>query len=224
MNNTRIISTVTGGLTVCLAGAAFTLSFNSLTELAGQQGLSVPVLFPLILEGGLITFSLTALDRSLNGQDNRLQWAMVVGSSLTAMSFNILHAPDGWLAKTMWAIPSIFLLLSFESFLTQLRYRVSRGAIAADNAPQTDGQNGQTYPAIAEPLPLPAEPLTALAEPATALALANQTRQDNVTARRDRVLTALNAGLTIGQIAGQEGVSIGTIKNDKRSLNGQVAK
>lgn len=214
MNNTRIISTVTGGLTVCLAGAAFTLSFNSLTELAGQQGLSVPVLFPLILEGGLITFSLTALDRSLNGQDTRLQWAMVIGSSLTAMSFNILHAPAGWLAKTMWAIPSIFLLLSFESFLTQLRYRVSRGATAT---PQITRQNGQVEPAIAEPLPLPAEPLTALA-------LANQTRQDNVTERRARVLTALQAGLTIGQIAANEGVSESTIKLDKRQLNGQVAK
>jgi DNA-binding CsgD family transcriptional regulator len=209
MNQAKAIAIVTGGLTCGLAGAAFTLSFNSLTELAGQQGLSVPVLFPLILEGGLITFSLTALDRQLSGQSTRWQWAMVISCSIAAATFNIIHAPSTLLARTMWAIPSVVLLLAFESFLTQLRYRVSRStANSVDNSQSM--ASPQVNPDNLTPVKL------------SPVNRANQSMDNSVANRRERVLAALTEGLTIGQIAEVEGVSVGTIKNDKKALNGRV--
>jgi DNA-binding CsgD family transcriptional regulator len=209
MNQAKAIAGLTGGLTIGLAGAAFTLSFNSLTELAGQQGLSVPVLFPLILEGGLITFSLTALDRQLAGQSTVVQWAMVISCSIAAATFNIIHAPATLLARTMWAIPSVVLLLAFESFLTQLRYRVSQStANSVDNSQSMASQ--QVNPDNLTPVKL------------SPVNRANQSMDNSVANRRERVLAALTEGLTIGQIAEVEGVSVGTIKNDKKALNGRV--
>lgn len=210
----QIIAGLTGALTVGLAGAAFTLSFNSLTELARQQGLSVPVLFPLILEGGLIVFSLTALTRSLEGQNNRLQWALVIGCSLTATAFNIAHAPAGIMARVMWAIPSVILLLAFENLLTQLRYRVNRAGAAAD--PQSARQTAQntSEPAANKPAFIPGD--------RAALDKANRTRQAAIEQRRAEVLTLLKAGATVEAIAGQVGASVSTVKADKRALNGKV--
>jgi hypothetical protein len=230
MNQAKTISIVTGALTVGLAGAAFTLSFNSLTELAGQQGLSVPVLFPLILEGGLITFSLTALDRQLTGQSTRVQWLMVIGCSLTATVFNVLHAPANILPRVMWAIPSVILLLAFESFLTQLRYRVNRSVVAnsrsMDNTDRsTDSQQASPIASqqISTPVSLVNEPAT-IPVNLTPVNRVSRSTANDIDDRRERVLAGLTAGLTIGQIAANEGVSVGTIKNDKRQLNGRVIK
>jgi DNA-binding CsgD family transcriptional regulator len=45
---------------------------------------------------------------------------------------------------------------------------------------------------------------------------------DSIVARRDRVLALLGEGLTQPAIAKQEGVSLGTIRNDVKALNGKV--
>lgn len=238
----RIIAGITGALTIGLAGAAFTLSFNSLTELAKQQGLSVPVLFPLILEGGLIVFSLTALTRSLEGQSTRFQWALVIGSSLTAMSFNIAHAPTSIMARTMWAIPSMVLLLAFENLLTQLRYRVNRQAAAADlaglnkqvseKAAKVDRLNKDLDSLVAKihATQLEAAKVTAIDTgngtfipgDKDALQKANDTRQAQIEARRDQVLILAQQGKSQSEIAGALDVSLATVKRDVKALNGSL--
>jgi len=219
----RVIAAATGGLTALLAGASFTLSFNSLTELAAQQGLSVPVLFPLILEGGLIGFSLTALTRSLQGQSTRGQWALVIGSSLTATAFNVLHAPVTPLARVMWAIPSVMLLLSFESVLTQLRYKVQQagagetlaGITRQTHTAQTElaRLHQQTEAARAELDKLRQE-REAIDDPAAAL--------DGITERRVMVRALTLAGITQPQQAELLQVSTQTIKRDVKALNGKL--
>jgi len=54
------------------------------------------------------------------------------------------------------------------------------------------------------------------------LAKANETKQDKIIKRRERLanLIAQDNTLTIGQLAKQLGVSAGTVKNDKKALNG----
>ncbi|MFC1974768.1 DUF2637 domain-containing protein [Chloroflexota bacterium] len=124
--NTKTIAWITGSLTLLMALFSFVLSFNALTDLATQHGVSIPPLFPLVVEAGVVTFSLNALYRSLNGESARWQWALIIGSSLLAGSFNVAHAQTDILSRTMAAMPSLFLLLSFETFIGQIKHVVKR--------------------------------------------------------------------------------------------------
>lgn len=54
-----------------------------------------------------------------------------------------------------------------------------------------------------------------------ALERANETRQANVSQRREQVLTLHRAGVDRETIAGELGVSLSTVKRDLRSLNGR---
>jgi hypothetical protein len=67
----RLITWLTGVLTLLLALFAFILSFNALTDLAGQHGVSVPPLFPFVVEFVVVIFSLNALHRLLYNEGAR---------------------------------------------------------------------------------------------------------------------------------------------------------
>ena len=124
--NTKAIAWITGTLTLLLALFSFILSFNALTDLAARHHISIPYLFPLVVEAGVIIFSLNALYRSLHGEHAKWQWVLIIGSSLLAGTFNVLHAETDIISQVMAAMPSLFLLLSFESFLNQLKHGVKR--------------------------------------------------------------------------------------------------
>lgn len=125
----RIIAWLTGVLTLLLALFSFILSFNALTDLAAKHRVSIPILFPLTVEAGVVIFSLNALYRSLHGESAKLQWALIIGSSLLAGAFNILHAQTDIVSQIIAAMPSLFLLLSFETFLGQVKHTVKRLSI-----------------------------------------------------------------------------------------------
>jgi uncharacterized protein YoxC len=122
--NTKSIAWMTGALTLLLALFSFILSFNALADLADRHKVSLPYLFPLVVEAGVVIFSLNALYRSLYGEHARWQWSLILGSSLIAGTFNILHAEPGLVSRTIAAMPSLFLLLSFETFINQIKHAV----------------------------------------------------------------------------------------------------
>ena len=125
----KAIAWLTGLLTLLLALFSFILSFNALTDLAVAHGISIPVLFPLTVEAGVVIFSLNALYRSLHGESAKVQWGLIIGSSLLAGVFNILHAQADVVSRVMAAMPSLFLLLSFETFLGQVKHAVKRSSL-----------------------------------------------------------------------------------------------
>lgn len=129
MNASKFIAYLTGALTLLLALFSFVLSFNALTDLATHHGVSIPVLFPLTVEAAVVIFSLNALYRSLHGESTGWQWVLIIGSSLLAGVFNILHAKSDLLSRAIAAMPSLFLLLSFETFLGQVRHAVRRSSV-----------------------------------------------------------------------------------------------
>ncbi len=129
VTNNRIIAWLTGILTLLLALSSFILSFNALTGLAESHGVSIPVLFPLTVEAGVVIFSLNALYRSLHGESAQVQWGLIIGSSLLAGAFNVLHAQEDIVSRVMAAMPSLFLLLSFETFLGQVKHAVRRSSL-----------------------------------------------------------------------------------------------
>lgn len=127
--NTKLIAWITGSLTLLMAAFSFVLSFNALTDLAAKHGVSIPPLFPLVVEAGVVIFSLNALYRSIHGESARWQWMLIVSSSLLAGAFNVAHAQADLLSRTMAAMPSLFLLLSFETFLGQIKHAVKVSSV-----------------------------------------------------------------------------------------------
>lgn len=127
MNSQKFISWLTGILLLIIAGFGFASSYISLADLAEQHQFTLPAVFPLILEGGMIVFSLAALRASLHAERAAWPWVLVIGSSALATLFNVIHAAAyGTLAMVLAAMPSLFLLLSFETFMSQIKAGVKR--------------------------------------------------------------------------------------------------
>lgn len=127
--STKLIAWITGSLTLLLALFSFVLSFNALADLAAKHNVSIPPLFPLMVEAGVVIFSLNALYRSLHGENAKWQWGLIIGSSLLAGFFNVLHAETDLVSRAIAAMPSLFLLLSFETFLGQVKHAVKRSQL-----------------------------------------------------------------------------------------------
>lgn len=130
MKSQTFISWLTGILLLVIAALGFASSYLALADLAREHHFVLPMVFPLILEGGMVVFSLAALRASLHAERARWAWALVIGSSGLALVFNVIHAQTwGSLAMVMAAMPSLFLLLSFETFVSQIKAGIKRAAV-----------------------------------------------------------------------------------------------
>lgn len=130
MKSQTFISWLTGILLLVIAALGFASSYLALADLARQHHFVLPMVFPLILEGGMVVFSLAALRASLHAERARWPWVLVIGSSGLALVFNVIHAQQ-WdtLAMVLAAMPSLFLLLSFETFVGQIKAGIKRAAV-----------------------------------------------------------------------------------------------
>lgn len=238
--NTKTIARLTGSLTLIMALFSFTLSFNALTDLAQKHGVSIPPLFPFVVEFAVVIFSLNALYRSLSGERATWQWVLIIGSSLLAGVFNVAHAQADLLSQTMAAMPSLFLLLSFESFLSLVKHRVrlsaamstladlnaqiaqSRSELEKTIATKTDALdklNGQIEKAQARLEDIKTETNREISANVQDL---NAIRQAKIQERRQEVLTLLGQGQGPKDIAAALNVDIKTIRRDIVALNGQA--
>jgi hypothetical protein len=119
----RRLSYITGLLVTFLAAAAFWLSFAALRDLAIEQGVAPGVawLYPAIIDGAIIVFSLSVVQVSLAGERPRYPWVLVGLFTVLSVALNMVHATTEALAKLMAAIPPVALFLSFELLMNQLK-------------------------------------------------------------------------------------------------------
>ncbi|MAU01159.1 MAG: hypothetical protein CL608_28785 [Anaerolineaceae bacterium] len=119
----HLISLVSALLVLFLAGSAFFLSFESLKDLAVQIGIADPIawLYPAIIDGAIIVFSLSVLRANLTRERTVYPWVLVSGFTLLSVVLNIIHAHQELLAQFLAAIPPVALFLSFELLLAQLK-------------------------------------------------------------------------------------------------------
>ncbi len=133
MNRTNtLISTLTGVLVFLLAAAAFLLSFDALKHLAATNGIPAGKswIYPAIVDGAIIVFSLSVLQASLNRQHTLYPWILVGAFTVLSVILNIVHAPASFLSRVLAAIPPLALFLSFELLMGQIKGLVQRsGAI-----------------------------------------------------------------------------------------------
>ena len=239
MKPTKAISILTAFLVFALAMGAFSLSYAALMAMAEANGLTGwrAYIWPLLVDFSLIVFSLAVVRASLQGERTIWAWALVGLYTLATIGFNILHAPANLTAQIIAAVAPISLFLSFELLMSQLRSEINRHNLTLSReklADQIANESGR----------LDSLQKTIAAKQATLnrlnnqiddakkgqlagnllqnLELANEARQVKIAKRREQVLTLLGQGLTTAAIADQLGVSIGTIKSDRRKLNGRV--
>lgn len=126
----QLISLSTALLVAFLAAGAFWLSFDALRHLAAANGVaqSKAWLYPAIIDGAIIIFSLSVLQASLNRRRTRYPWALVGAFTLLSVLLNIVHAPTGLLPRLLAAIPPLALFLSFELLMGQVKGMVQRAA------------------------------------------------------------------------------------------------
>ncbi|MFZ1401351.1 MAG: DUF2637 domain-containing protein [Candidatus Promineifilaceae bacterium] len=119
----HLISQVSALLVLFLAGSAFFLSFESLRDLAVQMGVAEGIawLYPAIIDGAIIVFSLNVLRANLTRERTVYPWVLVSVFTLLSVVLNIIHAQQELLAQFLAAIPPIALFLSFELLLAQLK-------------------------------------------------------------------------------------------------------
>ncbi len=127
----RHLSLLTGLLVAFLAAAAFWLSFGALRDLAVQQGIAPDVawLYPAIIDGAIIVFSLSVVQVSLAGERPRYPWVLVGLFTALSVMLNILHAAATILPKLMAAIPPVALFLSFELLMNQIKWAAKRQSL-----------------------------------------------------------------------------------------------
>lgn len=113
-----------------LAFASFSLSFGALKDLAVREKVvteSLGFVFPLVVDGAIVVFSLCALRASLRKESAWHLRLLVVLATLGSVIFNIFHVGDSWLARSLAATPPILLFLSFEAFMHLIQKEMERG-------------------------------------------------------------------------------------------------
>ena len=176
-----LIGRATAVLVALLGVASFALSFEALRDLAVRTGALPPKsawIFPILVDGAAIIFSLSAFRASAVGAESDRRWhfSLVVAISLCSVCFNIAHAEKGLVPSAIAAAPPILLFLAFESLLRQLG--PERPAAPAKRKPQP-----KVLPLARKALPL-ASDTEAGAKRAKALELAGEGLSQAAVARR----------------------------------------
>jgi len=110
----KVISWVTALLVFLLACAEFVLSFSSLKELAADNGIhpSLAFVFPLIIDGAMIVFSLAVMRNELYGEPTWVGWLLIGAFTMASTIFNIVHSTGDLLAAFIAAVAPVALFHS----------------------------------------------------------------------------------------------------------------
>lgn len=224
----RFLSASTGVLVALLAAGAFALSFDALKQLADENGVSSGLtwVWPLVLDGAIVAFSLSALRASIHCERVAYPMALVVIATSTSVVFNVAHAPSGLLAHTMAAVPPVFLFLSFELLMRQLRGEVQRRSVIlsleslTEEAKRAESHRVQLAKQV-EALKAERKNIKTEAKSATVQELldkANRSKQEKIRSRRAQVAELSEQSLTIAEISSVLQVSPKTVRRDLDAL------
>ena len=129
MNELKHIDKLTNWLLLALAITSGIISYVGMLYVARDAGMGywLSWLWPAITETAVVIFSLTLLKAKIRGYAT--WWLKIIIYSCAGMSsvFNVIHAPEqDWLSRAVWALPPIFLLASFETWIWQIEQDVKK--------------------------------------------------------------------------------------------------
>jgi hypothetical protein len=190
-------------LVLANAGLSFVLSFRALSDL-GTETKAFPEelvwIFPTILDGSIVCFSLAALRATLEKESARLFVGLFLAATFSSVVFNVLSIEKGILARILAAFPPILLATCFEVFLRQLRSGIARA-------------NGRVIRSDSEGQKVLRGPRRAQVTDVTP-------KKAKVAARQEKVAELLKLGKPPEEIAKELKVSARTVFRDAQKKNG----
>jgi hypothetical protein len=116
-----------------LAAAAFTLSYDALHQLALDSRVrpGLAWLWPVVIDGTIVVALLTVLAANRARARAGYPWALAGLFSLASVAFNIAHAPDRPVARLVFAMAPVALVLTTHLLMQQVSWRQSTPGPAA---------------------------------------------------------------------------------------------
>jgi hypothetical protein len=168
-----------------LAAAAFTLSYDALHQLALDSHVrpGLAWMWPVVIDGTIVVALLTVLAAKRAATRTGYPWTLAGLFSAASVAFNIAHAPDRPVARLVFAMAPVALVLTTHLLMQQASWRPTPDRPAAPGPEQGAG-------------PEPAHPHTPGDQPAPEPPPAEQGAP---TGARARVRAAYLAQLAAGQ-------------------------
>lgn len=131
----KYLSWFTSAAVLIVAAAAFVLAFFNVEGLAIDNG--VPVarawLVPVIVEGAMLALAFTRLEAEVNRRDTRLLTWLIGAAVVLSVALNWAHSNMELWGIVIAVIQPVSLLVAFEAFMYQLRYRIAARQQSAVN-------------------------------------------------------------------------------------------
>jgi hypothetical protein len=168
-----------------LAAAAFTLSYDALHQLALDSRVrpALAWLWPVVIDGTIVVALLTVLAAKRAAVRAGYPWTLAGLFSAASVAFNVAHAPDRPVARLVFAMAPVALVLTTHLLMQQVGWR---RAMPGHTEPMPVSQAG----------PGPAHPHTSSDHPAHELVSAERAAPTDA---RARVRAAYQAQLAAGQ-------------------------
>jgi hypothetical protein len=127
-----------------LAAAAFTLSYDALHQLALDSRVrpGLAWMWPVVIDGTIVVALLTVLAAKRAAAGTGYPWALAGLFSLASVAFNVAHAPDRPVARLVFAMAPVALVLTTHLLMQQASWRHQRPAMAGQ-APNPAAPGGR---------------------------------------------------------------------------------
>lgn len=131
------IRRVSTAAVAALAIGAFTLSYDALHALASSHGTSAALaaLWPLVVDGFIVTASLAVLHAVLEGRRTAYPWCLVLLFSAVSVVGNLAHGSPSLVGHLVAAVPPVALVLAFDLLMREVRWSIEFRSLAAARPP-----------------------------------------------------------------------------------------
>jgi len=108
-----------------LAAAAFTLSYDALHQLALDSHVrpGLAWMWPVVIDGTIVVALLTVLAAKRAAASTGYPWTLAGLFSAASVAFNIAHAPDRPVARLVFAMAPVALVLTTHLLMQQASWR-----------------------------------------------------------------------------------------------------
>ncbi|GIK39535.1 MAG: hypothetical protein BroJett011_33680 [Chloroflexota bacterium] len=139
---TRIVNSLTttvAGMVFLIGAGAFVLSYDALYATGQSNGIPTPKawIWPLLVDGPLVVFTLALLIAQIMRQSIRLWAGLVILYTLATIGFNLSHAQSTPLGWTVAIVAPLGLLLTTEALRHLAKIIIERQAVVASLAELT---------------------------------------------------------------------------------------
>jgi hypothetical protein len=208
-------------LVILVAIGSFSLSYSALSDLASKNGFTDwrAYVLPLVIDIGMLAFGLAVVHAHLHSTNPLRRRGLNLLYTGVTVAYNLIHAPNNLTAQGLAVIPPLTLFFTFEVLMAMVEYNIKRNQEKADNDIAQIKQEDVPEQNSTD------KELATLRQELLALKKQMDSPKDNVSIRREKMLDLLQSSPirpTQAELAKELDVSIQTIKNDLKALNGRA--